>query len=188
MDSHGFPQRNKEFRDKLDTSVENCLGDRVDDMLVIAGLATAPAKQHHGYASALVRMVTARVCRYSIVSLIFSITALIRTSRPIVKAVQYGLPVAILLPIRCSIIRWASSLFSDSMWVTRTPNGKSRQSPSIWSVVLYSIEQAVDGTCHRWSESPRPPMSMTRIAVAALASPNTKSSKCRALFTDILNI
>lgn len=48
-------QRETEIRTKLNTMIKSALGDRRGSMMELAGLATAPAKQGRGYATALVK-------------------------------------------------------------------------------------------------------------------------------------
>ena len=47
-------QRKREFLVAYMALVEEAIGDRAEDMLELASLETAPAKQGRGYASALV--------------------------------------------------------------------------------------------------------------------------------------
>ncbi|KAI0684217.1 hypothetical protein C8T65DRAFT_748857 [Cerioporus squamosus] len=54
-ESTEFKNRRAEVGKKLALLVESALGSRVDDMILLDGLATLPAKQGRGYASALVR-------------------------------------------------------------------------------------------------------------------------------------
>ncbi|RDX44722.1 hypothetical protein OH76DRAFT_1046452 [Lentinus brumalis] len=48
-------KRETEIGTKLRTMFKSALGDRVNDMMELAGLATAPEKQGRGYATALVK-------------------------------------------------------------------------------------------------------------------------------------
>ncbi|PSR75051.1 hypothetical protein PHLCEN_2v9381, partial [Hermanssonia centrifuga] len=52
-------KRVKEFRQKMKKSIDGSIGDRIDTMLAVSSLVTAPAHQGHGYATRLVQMVTA---------------------------------------------------------------------------------------------------------------------------------
>ncbi len=54
-------QRVKEALNKYEKAVESALGNRRRDMFEVVHLATAPVSQGHGYATKLVRMVTAMV-------------------------------------------------------------------------------------------------------------------------------
>ncbi len=54
-------KRRKELIDKADQAIKDVLGDRRDSMFYIGIVWTAPAEQGHGYASALIRIVTAKV-------------------------------------------------------------------------------------------------------------------------------
>lgn len=49
-------QRREEFSTKVHKAVQDSVGDRKQNMFYVSGVATAPAKQHRGYASALMRM------------------------------------------------------------------------------------------------------------------------------------
>ncbi|KAI0706890.1 hypothetical protein C8T65DRAFT_740445 [Cerioporus squamosus] len=49
-------KREKEVVTKLRAMIKSALGERVNDMMELTGLATAPAAQGHGYATALVRV------------------------------------------------------------------------------------------------------------------------------------
>ncbi|RPD62151.1 hypothetical protein L226DRAFT_613462 [Lentinus tigrinus ALCF2SS1-7] len=48
-------KREAEIATKLETMIKSALGDRRASMMVLSGLATAPAKQGRGYATALVK-------------------------------------------------------------------------------------------------------------------------------------
>jgi hypothetical protein len=51
-------QRHNEFVSKRSKAMKDVLGDRTERVIRLQILATAPAKQGHGYASSLVKVVT----------------------------------------------------------------------------------------------------------------------------------
>ena len=55
-------QRLKEIDEKFSYIIEKILGDEVNDMYYLSGLATAPSSQRKGYGTALVAAVSAEVC------------------------------------------------------------------------------------------------------------------------------
>ncbi|KAI0916978.1 hypothetical protein AcW1_007708 [Taiwanofungus camphoratus] len=58
-DSKEQRRRRKESSDKLDVAINAAIGDQKEDMIYLASLATAPAKQGRGYGTMLVHAVTA---------------------------------------------------------------------------------------------------------------------------------
>ncbi len=59
-------QRTKEVNDKTEQATKEVLGDRKDSMIYLANVCTAPEKQGRGYASTLIRIVTAKVAVFNI--------------------------------------------------------------------------------------------------------------------------
>jgi len=58
FDAPGQRKRKAEFVAKHEAALEKFLGDAINDMMSVSGLATAPSKQRRGYGSTLVRTVT----------------------------------------------------------------------------------------------------------------------------------
>ena len=101
----GSSKRLKEFSTKFRASVQKNLGDRAKDMYILGSLATAPAKQGHGYASTLVRLVTDTV---GMQSSVVSPSLTRRTQRRGRRAVLCGLAQAMSPRILASITLWGS--------------------------------------------------------------------------------
>ena len=50
-----------EQEEKHNEALKNALGDRINEMMILGGIATAPEMQGRGYASTLVRLLNAEV-------------------------------------------------------------------------------------------------------------------------------
>ena len=72
-------QRSKEVQDKTPKAIEEVISARKDSMMYLRDIMTAPEKQGRGYASALIRIVTAKVTTISYIQLCLEV--LIRTIR-----------------------------------------------------------------------------------------------------------
>lgn len=128
-------QRLKELHDKGKQVIDEVLGARVGSMLRIGILCTAPAKQGHGYASALVRSVIALV--RGILGSMRSIRAsalslFLRRTR---ESTLYGSSPAT-APTKGSTTPLDSRLSASSCWVTITRCGLNLLSRSRWYVAL----------------------------------------------------
>ncbi|KAI9056589.1 hypothetical protein FKP32DRAFT_1478662 [Trametes sanguinea] len=61
-DTEELTKRKAEFRDKLARMLHAAFGDHVDKLIEVQGLVTAPAKQGHGFGTALIEFANALVC------------------------------------------------------------------------------------------------------------------------------
>ena len=52
----------EEFSTKYRECMKRVLGDKLNTMICLGSLATAPEKQHRGYATTLVQLVNSKVC------------------------------------------------------------------------------------------------------------------------------
>ena len=129
--------------------MKDALGDRKDDFRELSSLGTAPAKQGHGYASALVRMVSSMVRIPPLVWLSIQMF-----SRRMSINVRSGWHPAMLPPTKGSTICSVTSPSSVSIWAM-IQAGRRVQYPLTLCVSVQILKRLDADITHRWSENRR---------------------------------